>query len=71
MAMANKVKLNNGDEFRVVQGKGMFETSWMIQAKESSKGKSRWYNIGRREELSDAIAEMNRRAEIVNVKGFC
>jgi hypothetical protein len=71
MAMANKIKLNNGDEFRVVQGKGMFASSWMIQAKESSKGKKHWFNIGRREELSEAIKEMEKRAEVVNVKGFC
>lgn len=72
MSMTNKVVLNNGDVFRVIQGKGLFSNSWMIQAKEADKKSPRFYTIGRVDgSLADAIAEMDRRAKIANVKGFC
>lgn len=69
--MANRIKLNNGDFFRVVQGKGLFSETYMIQAREASKGKTNWYTIGRKDSLSEAIEEMNRRAKVANIKGFC
>jgi hypothetical protein len=71
MAMANHRKLKNGDIFRVVQGKALFQNSWMIQAKEINRESYRWYNIGRKDNLAEAIQEMNRLADIADVKELC
>jgi hypothetical protein len=71
MAMSNKVVLNNGDVFRVIQNNGK-QGAWcreyLIQAKE--QGKTRYYVIGGKDTLTEAIADMNDRAKQVNEKGF-
>lgn len=70
--MSNKRVLNNGDVFRVIQNNGgRWLKTWLIQAKESSRGKNRYCVIGGNDTLQEAIAEMNRRAdEIEKLKIF-
>lgn len=60
--MYTKRNLKNGDVFRVVENSG---SKWMhkflIQAKESNK--NRYYVVGGRNTLEEAVKEMNRRAD--------
>lgn len=61
------ITLNNGDQLRVKKNpSGM--GGYNIQAKETNV--KRWYTIGRRMDVNEAIAEMNRRAEEINRTGF-
>lgn len=65
-----KRTISNGDVFRVVANKGMLG-GYNIQAKEMDKKNPRFYTIGRRNTEAEAIEEMNKRADIANIKGFC
>jgi hypothetical protein len=65
------VTLKSGDVFRVIENKtGKWLGTHLIQAKEVNKG-NRYYVIGIGYSVDEAVAEMHRRAEIANVKGFC
>lgn len=65
MAMTNRRVLKNGDVLRVIKNNsGRWLKSYLIQAKE--KGKNRYYVIGDRDSLVEAIQEMNRRADEID-----
>lgn len=67
MALNNRVVLKNGDVFRVIQNNGgRWLKKYLIQAKE--QGKSKYYVIGGRDDLNEAIKEMNRKAIEENKK---
>jgi len=62
MAMTNKRVLKNGDVFRVVKNNGgRWLKSYLIQTKK--QGKNRYYVIGSKDSLVEAIQEMNRRSD--------
>lgn len=66
--MANRRILKNGDTFRVIKNHegSRWLKAYLIQAKE--KGKNRYYVIGGKDTLDEAIQEMNSRADEIDEK---
>lgn len=56
-----EVALANGDKMRVVKGSIIGSLTYYIEAKETDK-KRGFYIIGRRDDVKEAIKEMEKRA---------